>query len=338
MPDNPAIWHHRSSGIPHSLLLAVALLLLTPSAEAQQENALFEVEGRVVLQQFNSLDVPGYNTDPWAGLTLSYTLRERFNVYATLWHGLTKGSTLELGELNATLGIVPDNVLNLTVGQQFLPFGTFDTALISGTLPRELGSLSAEKVVNLSGEWGVWGYNAYWFEGSAPATVDSLSKRQSSPGYGLSIDLQNHRGSLGIQYISDLSASEIFYPNDTSHPIPALAVHASISLGAFRIVAEHIATLKSLEPGDIEGYITHPASPSATQLEIELFLEHGETVALSFNHTGDSKELGGITRLIGLSISRDLAPSWWGAIEVSKTRFFDDYRELYIGISAEYSF
>jgi hypothetical protein len=228
----------------------------------------------------------------------------------------------------ATINYELDNGLSFTLGQDYVPFGSFGTALVSDTLALELGE-TRETALIVGYEQGGFSSAFYIFNGD-----NDEKEKQKINDYGFRVSFNGDNFTIGGDYISNLGDSDgltdaITYGiNDDA--IAGSAIFTELSLGAFTIFAEHLSALDGYEPES-------NAEPSASQIEVAF--ETGDfTYALSFQQTDEAEFLEFPEDKTSIGMSTEI----WGGlglgIELSRDESYegDTTNNIVIQLAAEF--
>ena len=141
-------------------------------------------------------------------------------------------------------------ILSLTVGRQYLPFGKFESLMISDPLTLDLGETrSTSGVFGVEGE--LWSVKVGTFEGSVDdGAADSLDT------WVVALEVTPREGlSLGVSYLSDLAESGAGLVRDEAlykDEVPAVSVFLSCQHGDFGLAAEYLAASDAFDAGQVE--------------------------------------------------------------------------------------
>lgn len=140
--------------------------------------------------------------------------------------------------------------LSLTFGRQYLPFGKFESQMVSDPLTLDLGEThSTSGVFGAEGE--LWTAKAGTFEGSVDdGDADSLDT------WVASFEVTPHEGfTLGVSYLSDLAESDAELVQDASlykDEVPAMAAFVALEHDGFGLTAEYLTALDDFTTGQVE--------------------------------------------------------------------------------------
>ena len=103
--------------------------------------------------------------------------------------------------------------LSLTAGQIYVPFGTFQTALISDTLTLELGE-TRESALLLEYEQDAWSGSFYLFNGD-----NNEDGGNNIDSWGANVAYTNDRFSLGFGFINNIGDSDALQDSLSSNDV-----------------------------------------------------------------------------------------------------------------------
>lgn len=180
-----------------------------------------------------------------------------------------------------------DSAISYTVGQIFVPFGNFATAMVSDPLALDLAE-TTENALQINYSRGAMETSFYLFSGSNSAGGSNL-------GYGISVGRQADDTQMGFGYISDIGES-----NNLEVPIGGtLAAHiAGMNLYYVKetettsFVFEYVMSLGTFQAGEVGAAAV---SPNAMNIEygrkLPLMGKDG-IVAIGYQTTTDASDLG----------------------------------------------
>lgn len=235
-------------------------------------------------------------------------------------------------------GIVLGNVENygasLTVGKLYVPFGVFNTNLISDPLTLELGETREGAAVIDVAAGGFYGA-LYTFNSAvnkANKDDDMIDAFGATVGYAL--EAEKFTFDLAAGWISNLTSSGGFSGYleendlDVDDHTSGVALSAFFSSADFSLIAEYVAALDSkYEDGNND-------KPSAWGVEVGYdfeLLKRDTNVAVSYQGTDEAEFLGLPERRLSAGISHALHDNLTLAFEVSRAKdYAGDYSEAAI--------
>ena len=155
-----------------------------------------------------------------------------------------------------------ESPFSLTAGQLYVPFGAYETALVSDPLTLELGE-TRETSLLLGFEQDALSGSFYIFNGNNSEGVDN-----SIDNWGANIGYVNDAFSVGFAYINDIGDSDALQDslatNEVAEYAPGISANASAGFGAVTLIAEYTAATDEFSAAAFEG-----AKPSAANFEID---------------------------------------------------------------------
>lgn len=214
----------------------------------------------------------------------------------------------------ATLTFKPREGLDITAGRMYVPFGKFDSNMVSDPLTLELAE-TREEAVKL-------GFNSGNVSGSAYVFKDDEGGGGKIDDYGVNLDYATETASAGISYISDV--------NDKA--ASGVGVHASGKVGRFGVLAEHI----QVDEITLEDDST--AKPSATNLEASLDIGNDRTIALAYQQTEEAATLEMPKKSAGIAYRMPIFEKASFAAEYMNNEGYDGAKEDVVTLQVAYAF
>jgi hypothetical protein len=195
---------------------------------------------------------------------------------------------LEVDTAYVTIANAEESPWSLTAGQIYVPFGSYETNLVSDPLTLDLGE-TRETAVHVGWTSGGLAAGAYLFNGDKPNSGNDIDAWGAHAAY--EHELGNGAVAVSAGYLSDLGESDGLQDDVTvSDQVPAWTVSAAATLGEVMIIAEYLAATKSFDAADFGG-----AKPAAWNVEagyaFELF-DRPATVAAGYQGTDDAVDIG----------------------------------------------
>lgn len=176
----------------------------------------------------------------------------------------------------------------LTAGQFYVPFGAFETNLVSDPLTLEIGE-ARETAVQVGFVSGDFQGSVYVFNGDRD--IDGKNRIGAwGANLGYAHETEDRAWTLGAGYISDLGDSDALqdatgdtrvatleamidegldpsgFSLDPSERIGGWTVHASAAVGSFNLIGEYVSAVESFDVADL-GFKDRGAKPSAWNIE-----------------------------------------------------------------------
>lgn len=205
-----------------------------------------------------------------------------------------------IDEATITLGNLEKFPLYLTAGKMYVPFGCFQTNMISDPLTLELGETN-ETAVQVGFESAGFYGSVYGFNGdiSESGESDKIDAWGANVGYAFANDNINFVG--GVDYINNIADSdtitEHIHTKTAAHEVEdyvdGVAVHASLAMGPFNVIGEYVAALDNFESSEF-AFDSGDAEPEAWNIEAAFtteLMEKEMTFALGYQGTDEAAEL-----------------------------------------------
>ncbi|OAI49541.1 hypothetical protein AYO45_06970 [Gammaproteobacteria bacterium SCGC AG-212-F23] len=201
-----------------------------------------------------------------------------------------------------------------SLGQMYVPFGTFSTSMISGTFVQAMARIKARAInIGYRGQADSSGYiSGYIFRGDSHV---GAGPRVDNGGINTGYNFKNKiaKGVLGVGVVANLADSfgMQFTGNsplfggfggpgasgneNIGHQVPAVDVNALFSIGEHvNLLTEYVRTTKAFARTDLT-MNSHGARPSAFNVEgaysFSVF-DHPSSFAVGFGKTQDALALG----------------------------------------------
>ncbi len=155
-----------------------------------------------------------------------------------------------------------------SAGRMYVPFGRFDTNMVSDPLTLELGE-TREGALQLGAAYGHLVGSAYLFDG----TVEDGGDKHAFENFGAQLDwvMEGDERSLnvGASYISNIAESDNLegtVPGEIKDKVAGIGLHASYSQGPWNIIGEYVGALDRFGADEL-AYRDGGAQPMAWNIE-----------------------------------------------------------------------
>lgn len=216
----------------------------------------------------------------------------------------------------AAITLAPEASWFVTAGQFYLPFGSFETGMISDPLTLEIGEIR-ETALAAGFVAGSLSGTLYLFDGDASeegvARVDNFGVN-----LGLTMEYEGFSLVTSLGYINDIGDSDglIDFAGEVHGPVGGLAFSAVLDAEPFKLIGEYVGASEDFE---------NDQRPSAFNLEagygFSLF-GRDATLALGIQGTHDAAAVELAERLAMATLSVDLLPGTALGFEFTAS---DDY-------------
>jgi hypothetical protein len=267
-------------------------------------------------------------------LEISINPNDALSFHTTI--GKRRETALEIDEAYVDWIVRDDETVSLQAGKKFAPFGEFSTAMISSSLPTQLGETDPETIIEGSVELDdTTTLQAYIFKGSSPQT-DGVGKHELA--YGVAFNYETETITMGAGWLSNLAESDAFEVNDVARKVPAAVLHAEVTSGRFTLIGEHLTATKNFSADDLDEDITEAAKPSANQLEVSVELNNKGTLALAWNTTKEAAEIDLEKETISMAYNHPIRENISGTVEISRSKNYDNdtSKEVIFALSLEH--
>ncbi len=181
--------------------------------------------------------------------------------------------------------------LSFTAGQIYLPFGVYETNLISDPLTLELGEIR-ESALHMGMEKGDFAGALYLFNGETTLDDDDqLDNWGAMVGYTHTASERTWAASVG--YLNDLGETDLLQERvgARSERSGAWTASASATVGRFNLIGEYLTATDDFAADQID-FNNQGARPAAWTLEAGLrFAVLGKQSTLSIGYQGTSEAL-----------------------------------------------
>ncbi len=182
----------------------------------------------------------------------------------------------------ATLNYVwGETGFSFSVGQDYVPFGSFETHQINDTLALEIGE-TRETAFTINYESGLFSSALFVFNGDEDA-----NDQNTLQNFGARVAIATDNFAVGADYISNLGDSDTIQDVDgdvaldsNGDSVDGVSLYASAGIGNVTLLAEYLTALDDFSDGN-------SSEPEAFQLEAAI--EIGAfTYALSYEETDEA--------------------------------------------------
>ncbi|MBK1708659.1 LbtU family siderophore porin [Marichromatium gracile] len=220
---------------------------------------------------------------------------------------------LEVDNAYITIANLEHSPLFLTAGQFYVPFGAYETNLVSDPLTLEIGE-ARETALQVGFVHGDFNGSVYAFNGDRKIDGENeIGSWGANLGFAQSFD--DRAWSLGLGYISDLGDSDTLQDTiadnraglvDASERTGGWTANASATFGPFNLIGEYLAATEEFEVDSLS-FEGEGAKPSAWNIEAGYTFEvMGKEVVAAAAYQGTTEavalELPEERWLVGVSV------------------------------------
>jgi len=206
-------------------------------------------------------------------------------------------TNLEIDEGTITLSQLGGLPIEMTAGQMYIPFGNFESHMVSDPLTLEIGETRESVVQFSSGVGNAYGA-IYSFKGATRNTGESDRVKGFGANLGLSVEHELFNLDTGISYISNMAETDAIEDavtdaaNLTDSPA-GIGLHAIVRKGPLTVIAEYIGANDGFDATDL-AFNANKAEPAAYNVEAgyELSIFGKEaTIAVAAQGTSEAQAL-----------------------------------------------
>ncbi len=287
-----------------------------------------EVSGAVEVEAAHEKSYAGESSNWLEAATVDVAVAARVNAWTAADVALTMDGDgkIEVDEAFVTLA-PPDSALSAIAGRQGLPFGVYESGMVSDPLTMDLGDTAGD-AIQLAFDAEGLSAAAFLFKGENDRGGDDRVENFGvSARYAIEHDGTSF--ALGLSWINDIGESGFLSDNDAvgqrgSGMVPGGAASLVADFAGMTVIAEYVTAMDEFTPGELSfGPAGKGARPSAWMMEAAYGFELGgrpTTVALGYQGTEEAAGLGlPQTRfLVGFSV--ELAEALSLGLEWSRDR------------------
>lgn len=226
----------------------------------------------------------------------------------------------------------PDGPWFVMGGQQYVPFGTYETNMVSDPLTLEIGETRETAILGGLESEGFMGA-FYVFNGDLDEDGDSDIDAFGTVA-GFSTENENNSFTAHIGYVSDIGDSDglqdtisdnlAMVPADYDDQVPGVTVDAMFTTGPFTFIAEYTTATDSFHMNEL-AFKSKGAEPSAFNVEAGYsFTIAGKdaTAAIAYQETDEAVALGLPEQRAAVALSVDVMENTTVSLEWAHD---DDY-------------
>ena len=213
---------------------------------------------------------------------------------------------MDEGTVNFSLG----NNSSIALGKLYLPFGTFETNLVSDPLTLELGETGE---VALMYNFSSAGFDSslYVFNGDSDTDATLADGNNTDLAYGLSLGYNMEESfMINLGYLSNIADSDSLQSlTDTNMTdfVAGIAFSTGFAFSSVSINLEYIAALDEFQTGDLGGDVPAGAKPSTTLVDLGIDIGGGFSIGAGYHGSSDAAFLGLPESVTALALGYEFA-------------------------------
>lgn len=193
---------------------------------------------------------------------------------------------------------MPRSPFYVSAGRQYVPFGNFETMMVSDPLTLELGETREDALLLGLESGGLYG-SLYVFNGDADkAEINADRVNDFGANAGYAVETKRMNLDLGVSYINNIADSDTIQEAMPAGGIQrhsgGLSAHLVLGSGRTHFMAEYLTATKTIKQVDL-AFKGKSAKVSAMNLELGVDLRLGgkpATLAVAHQQSGEALDLG----------------------------------------------
>lgn len=301
--------------LSYSSALVISGMLISGTAMADENQT--EISGLIEVEAgFNNAD-SGDTSDislATVELGIDHAVNDKVDGHLLfLYEEGENNDNIAVDEAIITLHM--NDKVDVAAGRMYVPFGNYETMMVSDPLTLEIGETQEEAVQVAFANSGISG-SAYIFK-------DDEDQSNKIDDFGMNLGYESDTFAAGISYITDVNDK-----SDANNKASGFGIHALGSIGSATVIAEHIKVDTT----------TAGEEPKATNLEVGFDIGGDRTVALAVQNTDDAASLDIPEKSVGIAYSMPVYENAAFAAEYMKNDNYDGTDGSVITLQLAYEF
>lgn len=237
-----------------------------------------------------------------AELGFDFKINDWVNSRVVLLYEDPDTDPINVDEATVTIGDTSKFPLTLTAGLMTVPFGKFDTNMVSDPLTLELAENSREGTILVGLEHQGFHAALYTFNGDVDLDKHSNTIRQGGARVGYTMDRDDLKLDVGVDYTTSLDDGDNLTTaiqtnratGTVANHVAALAGHAMVQYAGVTAIGEYVAAQESFKTGELL-WGGGRAKPRAWQTELGYTfaaMEKETTLSVGWQGTDEALDLG----------------------------------------------
>ena len=232
-------------------------------------------------------------------LSMEAAINELVNAHIVLLHEDGGGTPLDVDNATMTIGNLEKFPVYLTVGRMAVPFGNFNSHMVSDPLTLAMGE-TLESAMQVGFEAHGFNGSVYLFNGDANRTGKDDLLDQFGANLGYSMEKNGLNLEAGISYINSIDDSDGVWGTVMANSatvvdnISGLGVHGTVGYRGFSLIGEYVGATESFSPAEL-AWKNEGAQPMSWNTELGYTLDlmgKESTVAIGVQGTDEAQALG----------------------------------------------
>lgn len=269
--------------------------------EAQQS---IEFSGLVEVE-LGSSDGDTDITVATAELGITGNINEKVSAEVVLLHEEDEPAS-DFSVDTAIISMAATEQLTVIVGQTVVPFGVFETNMISDPLTLELAETGATAI---QADYAMGNMSASFYLFNGAQLEDDIDN------FGFSFSYNTDTFAVGGGLISNMGDTDSIAATIIDDEVTGISINGRYTISNITILGEYITALSDFQAGD--GDFNTDAQPSALQMEAAFAMDFA-TIAVGTQLTDEAEDLGLSESRILAAISREVMDNTSLALEVAR--------------------
>jgi len=338
------------------VVAGAALLAHAAGASAYEISDQFEINTLIEVEAFDTDDAEGdFSSADGSDIELATVEvgiearpTDRLSAHVLFLYEEGEGDEPVLDE--GTVSLALTGSLGLTAGKEYVPFGSFETVVVTDPLTLELAETN-ETVAQLDFGSGALSGAVYGYSGDTVDPADGDARK----GFGGALDyaLETESGGwvFGGSVISNLGDSDLLQELEgggvtgaVADDVPGVGLYTVGSVGALTFIAEHVLATDDFVAGDLGGTVATPRQPSATNLEAGFDIGGGWAIGAAWRQTDEAQFAGLPKTMFAAAVGYRITDHVGIAVEFNRKEDYaaadggsgDDSRTILAQLAAEF--
>ena len=292
-------------------LCVLALSTLPVFAEEEKANSHPTISGVIEVEAGFGDDSSDFGLTVEVGL--DHSLNDKVEGHILFLYEGGEEDNIAVDE--ATITLRPNKSMSVIAGRQYVPFGQFDSNMLSDPLTLELGE-TQEEAIQFALNSGRFSSAFYLFkdDGDASDKIDD---------FGLKLGYESDAFATGISFISDVNDQ-----STENHSAKGVSIHAKGTIGATTLIAEHLQVSANRDG----------KKPQASNLELGIDMGSDRMLAFAIQKTKNAANLDLPKKAFGIAYSTPIYDKVGLTAEVMKTKAYDDSNDTAVTLLLGYEF
>ena len=208
--------------------------------------------------------------------------------------------------------------VSVHLGQMYVPFGAFDSNMVSDPLTLELGE-TRESAIQINYDNNGIAAGFYIFNGD----IEEGTDEDKVTKFGATLGYSNDNLTVGLDYISSISDTLVGSP--VIAEVAGISAHATYSMESFSVIFEYLGAMDTYDNSEIS-YKGTGAQPISANVEFALDMPiagNDSTIAFAYQTTDEALDLEQPETRIMFAVSSEIYESTSLAFEVFQDSDYD---------------